>query len=118
MTTEMTIDDLWEKIENLSNANTSQLKEEIQNIKKQFEENVKELELRTNQIKKLTIQHERKNRKNNIIIFGLNIDEEHLLDETLLNLNRLLNIELHDYDINNIYFVGKKNTFWLNLYRS
>jgi len=51
---------------------------------------------------------ERKSRRNNIIIFGLNnVERQNLLQNTLSDLNRLLKINLLPNDINNIQVIGK-----------
>ena len=52
---------------------------------------------------------ERKVRKNNIIIFGLDIKDENLVEKVISSLNNLLDLKVTTSEINNVYKIGKNN---------
>lgn len=52
---------------------------------------------------------ERKIRKNNIVLFGLNLTGLDLITGTIEQLNEIFSLNLTSSDINNIYKVGKSN---------
>lgn len=93
------------------NNNKDYLKKEIQSenlkILKKIEEQKKKVDdLLTSQINlecKFSQLH-KNTRKNNIVIFGLNIpDKEELISYTLLQLNKYLELTIEKRDLNNIY---------------
>lgn len=59
------------------------------------------------QLENRCVQLERKIRKNNIVIFGLKVNQESLAEDTIQQLNNLLDLRLNIGDINNVYRVSK-----------
>lgn len=54
------------------------------------------------------LQLERISRKNNVIVFGLQLDGSNLISETIDKLNTLLDLQLTIKDINDIYRINKR----------
>lgn len=107
--TELTNQELLEKLETLINKKTLEIRSEINAINKsinkkliEFEENFKKIEEKITNI-------ERANRKNNILIFGIQTDQDNLLKTTLSQINVIFECNLTEKDLNNIYFIGKNN---------
>lgn len=100
-----------EKIEQLlQTANKRQTEELRQNLKDVIEDVTQKLKKTDEKLLKLetrSIFFERKIRKNNIVVFGIEV-QENLLDNTLTKINELLGTNLVEADINNIYTLGKK----------
>lgn len=96
-----------EAIKELLNKQTKEIKEDIlmsNNILKQKIAHNKE---KINTLQKKCLFLERKVRKNNIVIFGLSVDGNKLVEDTLTKINTLLGIDLVPNDINNIYKIGR-----------
>lgn len=58
----------------------------------------------------MNIYIQRANRKNNIVIFGIQSDKDHLLKTNLVRLNVIFESSLTEKDINNIYLNRTKIT--------
>lgn len=102
--------ELYEKLAGLLDIKLNEIKSEIKSIKN----TVFKLDNKCNELEKRIINLDRKVRKNNIIIFGLEeVSEKNLLNYVLKKLNETLHIDLRDTDINNIYKIGSKNTILL-----
>ncbi|KAG5861476.1 hypothetical protein JTB14_016707 [Gonioctena quinquepunctata] len=88
---------------------TSQLKEEIkinlQEIHDKIEVNKIEI---TNLISRL-IDLERAIRKNNLIVFGLDVEKQNLLEVTLSKFNSALEENIVQNEIEDIYTIGDRN---------
>lgn len=99
-------------VENLRNL----LQEQTQIIKDEFQitlKNISAREVKTRErIEKLEnrcTSLERVIRRNNIIIFGLEVDEEQqLFNYTIQQLNNLLKLNINASDVNNIRKIGRK----------
>lgn len=103
---ELSTNELYELLVKVSENQTRDLKEQI---KLSIETQNKTIKIANEKLEKLAnrcLYLERKSRKNNIIIFGLEI-KEHLLKETITTLNSLLNLNYSESDINNIYKIGQ-----------
>ena len=83
-------------------ASESRLLLEIQGLNRRINEVVDENGKLKNRIELL----EKKNRKNNVVIFGLSSFEGDIKDHITANLKSLLGIELNVDDFNNVYRVG------------
>lgn len=116
MTESITTDfknELYKIILQANEIQSRELKEDIKNdIKTTIESFSKKIDETVEQnliLQKKCSFLERKIRKNNIIIFGLNPQKENLIANTIKTLNQLLEVNLSKSDINNIYTVGYKN---------
>lgn len=112
------LDTLLNAIKEEGKANKEELKREI---KEETQILLQKLEKNTSNIDKLTQQYialenryinfERIIRKNNIIIFGLNVPTgTNLLHFTLNKLQHLLGVQLQETDINNVYQLKSDGT--------
>lgn len=102
--------ELYQIILEANQVQSNQLKKDIKNdlqttvdaLSKKIDETV----IQNVYLQKKCLYLERKLRKNNIIIFGLDPQKETLIADTINTLNRLLNLNISKSDINNIYIVG------------
>ena len=104
---DMTVQQLFEWLQKSQNEQTEKLTSEIA---KSLEDNKKQNKKNEKHIGRLYQNYlslERKKRKNNIIIFGLVTETEHILNNTIDKVNSLLNVNIKKTDINNIYTIGK-----------
>lgn len=93
--------------------NKEELKREIQlekeTIIRRLSEQDNKIDLLTKKCKDLEAHCkslEKRSRKNNILVFGLQIpDGGNLLNNTVIELNNLLEVQIKDSDINNIYLL-------------
>lgn len=77
-----------------------------ESIKIEIQKTIATYNTRVESLEKTAIEFQRFKRKNNIIIFGLKNGKD-ILKETLSEINRLLEIDIQEVDINNIYLIGK-----------
>lgn len=107
-------DELYNKILNALKQQTDELKTDIRNLEVKITKQAEFTEKKLNQIENVQnkiindiLQLERTARKNNIVIFGLQAEDD-LLNTVLKTLNTLLKLNLCEGDINNIYKINKK----------
>lgn len=79
------------------------IKDSLEAVSIQVHRNTKSIQKLENRFLLL----ERKIRRNNIVVFGLKVDESKVAEDTLQKLNSLLDLQLTINDINNIYKIGK-----------
>lgn len=84
---------------------TTGINKTINQVNKKIANNIEKIE----ETKRRCLYLERKQRKNNVIIFGLKIDETPILLQTLNKLNEVLGVNISKTDINNIYPLGKNS---------
>lgn len=100
-----------EKIEQLlltaNKRQTEELRQDLKCVIEDVTHKLKKTEEKLLKLENRSIFLERKIRKNNIVIFGIEV-RENLLDNTLAKVNELLGTNLVKPDINNIYTLGKK----------
>ncbi|KAK9721825.1 hypothetical protein QE152_g19962 [Popillia japonica] len=73
--------------------------------------NITGLQQKYDALVKRTINLERKTRKNNIVVFGIQHEnEENLMHNVLHSINNLLETNIAERDLNNVYRIGKRNT--------
>lgn len=108
-------DDLYNKILQALKAQTDDLKNDIQQINIQISreaaltrEKISTIESNQSKLENNILHLERVARKNNIIIFGLEIEERDLVSSVIDKLNDLLEINLCENDINDIYKLNKQ----------
>lgn len=118
MGTEISNEDLYKLLKQIIDQN-SEIKEDIKTIKGEISENkayieelkkkVCSLEKENQNIKQTVKTLEKKSKRNNIIIFGIEENEnEDTINEAVTNINRKLNLSLEKTDINNGFRIGKK----------
>lgn len=98
-----------EKSTEIRNEFTQQLgnlKQEIHTVIQSYEVNITKLEEKNNQLERQIVQLQRKARKNNIVIFGINKTEPNLLEHIIKIFNETLEVEIHNHEINDIYRTG------------
>lgn len=103
VTKELTTAQLYDLLLEANTKQTQELKSEIQSATQNLTEKI---ERANEEIKKLKLKNlllERKNRKNNIVIFGLETNNDNLLMHTISTLNELLGTNIRENDINNLY---------------
>lgn len=88
-------------------AQTAELKTELDKVNQRYDRRLKSINTKINKLQTRSLALERKARKNNIIIFGLDkVENEILLDATLGKVNELLGTDFALKDVNNIYTIG------------
>lgn len=112
---------LFDKMKIEMQKQTVELKESITNsIMEKMDEKIKpiiaenkDLKIKLTNLEKEIEYLKRDKKQNNIIIFGLKEEEEStsgLIQEAKKIFNNDLNINIGDFEINNIYRIGKKST--------
>lgn len=86
----------------------AELKHNIESINCSLHASQKKIEENCRKIEQQLIYQDRKIRKNNIVIFGLQLPKETILRDTLIKLNLTLDLSLNEHDVNNIYYKGNK----------
>lgn len=104
---EMTIAELYNKLTAHNTEQTSLIREEIHTFVSKITETVEHLKTEVREIKNKNLLLERRVRKNNVIIFGVNLNTDNILKETLDTINHHLHTNLVESDINNIRLVGR-----------
>lgn len=105
---EMTISRLYELMNKSQEDQTKKILEELKLSQNKFSQKIEGTEKAIKNLENKNLTIERKLRKNNIVIFGLTVEKETLLDDTISQLTGLLNISLSVADINNINLIGKQ----------
>lgn len=111
------IDKLYEKIAIALQNQTLEIKAEIEQVKEQIQseseylrKRIDTVESRVENFEKIIIKHERLARRNNVIIYGLPVDEKgNLADSVINSLNKFLKLNLTVNDCNDIYSLSKKH---------
>ena len=83
---------------------SASLVDKVENSVKITEGLIEENKILKNKVEYL----ENKARKNNIVIYGLKV-EENLQENTLCQLENLLNVKINQCDLNNIYRIGQQD---------
>lgn len=115
------MDALFNKISSTFNEKTLELKEDLKSqideikqdfnkIANSYKEEITKLELHNYQLQKNVIQLERKVRKNNLVIYGINNLERNICDAILKIFREKLEVDITENDINDLYKLGKHNT--------
>ena len=120
--TELSNNQLYEKlieaIKAESRSTKQEIKEEIKSenarildILEQQNEKIKELETKYNHLEQKYLTLERQTRKNNVVIFGLQVNEQdNLLQLVIQKFEELLQVKLSELDLNNVYQIKNEQT--------
>lgn len=106
---QLTNEELLNKLETLIKA-TNKISEEIEAIKCSLTSRIDKVEEGCRKIENKITTIERRNRRNNIVIFGVRASADNLLKVTLDKLNGIFELQLSERDIDNVYIIGIKNT--------
>lgn len=82
--------------------------QEVCGISKDIRSDVNKIHQRIKDIEQSVERHERKERANNIIIFGMNDDDDTELLTTIISLFRSVNLDLPEVAIADVFKLGKK----------
>lgn len=105
----MTTDELYAKLTASNETQTKILTEKIESVIGPIEKQIQECQHAVAKLSEITIQQERRLRKNNIVVFGLPTFKN-LLNDSLETLNNLLGLKITVSEINNIRIIGKVST--------
>lgn len=94
-------------ITDLTNKQTEILKNEIRDIKKRINRDKEQIQGEIYKLKEKYEYLEKSLKKNNIIIFGLEVTDNNLLKYTLNIFKSHLKIDITENDISDIYSIGK-----------
>lgn len=101
-------------LKNEFDRQTATLKEELEKVQGEIQKlrlstaiRLEACEERTSKVEHEFLKIKRNALKNNIIVTGLRLDSSDLVQSTISQLNYLLDINLSEQDINNIYRLGK-----------
>lgn len=110
-------DELSKFLKNEFSAQTSTIKEELAKLREEIKqirsttgERVQLCEERVNRVEEELLEFKRHSIKNNIIITGLELNDSNLVHSVISQLNSLLNINLVEFEVNNIYRLSKNNS--------
>lgn len=98
-----------DRLAKVAEAHTKLLRDEIRTNVKEVEVRLEKALKKIEDLKKKHIETERRLRRNNIVIFGLQPTRD-LLNNTLTKLNEILHLGLQESDVNNIYRTGKEKS--------
>lgn len=108
-------DSLTDKINNLLKNQTAELKTAIEAVKAEVHgeihlmgNKITELEEKCTGFQKRCVQLERHLRKNNLVVFGLDVGGEDLLDGVIAAFDRYLGVRLVETDFGDLYRLGKQ----------
>lgn len=99
----LTLEKIKGLLDNQTKEITSNLKSDIDNVNSRLYKQ----ELKIQHLEKRCLILERKVRRNNIIIFGLDVDYSSLAVSVLTQINLLLDLRLTTNDLNDVYKIGR-----------
>lgn len=86
-----------------------ELKQEFSNLINGYDEKIFQLEDQNKNLQNNIVQLQRRIRKNNVVIFGINSSETNLLEYILNLFKETLEIETYATEINDVYRIGPKD---------
>lgn len=86
------------------------VREEIKLLGESTTDRIETCEKRIAKVEGDILEIKRRTLKNNIVIFGLKLDSSDILHSVITQLNSLLEIDLQEVEINNIYNIGKNKS--------
>lgn len=87
---------------------SDEVKKEIKIFRDEISNKIIEVEEKYIELEKKIVSIERSARRNNIVIFGIKTEKTNIEKSTLDELNRILDLNIKESDLNNIYTKGKK----------
>lgn len=104
---ELTTRELYDLLKKAQDDQTEKLMKEIAKYSEEHNNKLKNTQKSIENLQDKSLLLERKGRKNNIVIFGLQI-KDNILEETIKELNHHMELNIRENDINNIYVIGKQ----------
>lgn len=106
--TNLSTRELYDLLKKSQEEQTEKLTREITKNREEFNRKTRSTQKSIKSLNNRYLTVERKQRKNNIIVFGLEVRPDKVLEDTLSVLNQKLSLKLEKGDINNIYLIGKE----------
>lgn len=101
----LSITQLYQLLKQSQEEQTNKILLSIENT---YKNKIEDLEKKYQTLEKKYLQSERKLRKNNLVIFGLTVHKENIVQQTVAELNSLLQTNILITDVNNCYTIGKQ----------
>lgn len=105
--TEVTVDCIKNLLEAANSAQSAELKQYIEDNIRDVSEELRETRERLGDLEKRHVLLERKLRKNNVVLFGMETTDQDLKNLVLSSLNEKLQTTLHSSDLSNVYKIGR-----------
>lgn len=102
---DLTLDNIKSLLDNQTKQITHDIKPDLEDINRRLYGQKQRIE----RLEDRCLFLERKVRKNNVVIFGLAVDNSELAVNTLKQINQLLDLIFSINDINNVYKIGKSD---------
>lgn len=99
--------ELYDLIIQANKEQTAELRKDIKSCEENLTSQLKKNISKVKKLENRCLYLERKVRKNNIVIFGTDFENDNLVQLTISKLNELLGLQLTTDDINNIYKIGQ-----------
>lgn len=106
--TDLSTRELYDLLRKSQEEQTEKLTSEFAKNREEFNKKIRSTQKSIKSLNDKYLTVERKLRKNNIIVFGLEVRPDKVLEDTLKLLNQKLTLKLEKGDINNIYLIGKE----------
>ncbi|CAH0546780.1 unnamed protein product [Brassicogethes aeneus] len=100
---------MTQNIETKITTQLTEFKSEVNELLGTCQQKIEKLESENNQLRETVKALDRRIRKNNIVIFGIETDYKNLKQETLALFSEKINIDIKEEDIGGIYFLGPKH---------
>lgn len=85
------------------------LEEQTDTIVRKFKKEIDDRDRKIQNLGRTCLYLERKLRKNNVIIFGLQLNKNNLVNHVITEVNRIFSTSITAEDINNVYAVNKRD---------
>lgn len=106
-----TIAEMYKLLTGNIKEQTASLSKQIQDSEINVKNKIQDTNIQIEKVQKKQIFLERRARRNNILFFGLKVENRNnLINDTLSKLNHLFSLNIETNDINNLYKVGKTET--------
>nr|CAI5863879.1 unnamed protein product [Callosobruchus analis] len=107
---QLTTTELLKLMKDANNQQTSEIRQELVSKIQQVSETAAETNKKVQQLEAKVQKLDRKIRRNNIVVFGLHIENKsNLLEETTTKLGNILEVGIAKADISNIYFIKQES---------
>nr|CAI5858396.1 unnamed protein product [Callosobruchus analis] len=107
---QLTTTELLKLMKDANNQQTSEIRQELVSKIQQVSEIAAETNKKVQQLEAKVQKLDRKIRRNNIVVFGLHIENKsNLLEETTTKLGNILEVGIAKADISNIYFIKQES---------
>lgn len=108
MKKDLTLQDIYQLIKKTSDEQTDKISKELNKKFNLISVSLDSIKSDIENLQKRQLASERIRRRNNIVIFGLRIATADLVSAVISQLKSLVEIDVQEQEINNIYYTGKK----------